>query len=301
MKSPLTGSPNVIPERKVPVRRIISEYAKFGIDVAPYFGKLNAVGVYRCKESGYRFYYPLILGGDSRFYEHFQKFDWYYMPWKWEHDITLPYVHDGDQILEVGCGQGAFLEKLSATRRVSCTGLELNKTAIRENSALTILNETVETHSQANQERYDLVCSYQVLEHIANVRSFIEAQITCLKKGGLLVASVPNNDSFLGRDPFTPLNLPPHHMGLWNTDSLMAIGKEFGLTPIAVEHEPLQEYHFDTYILSKLLRSGRLTARILYRILRIPLLRKPIYRNLMKKRHFIRGHSVLIVLRKPQQ
>ena len=47
---------------------------------------------------------PPTLRGQSTFYEALQRYPWYYVPWKWEHEIAKSYLKDGDQVLEVGCG-----------------------------------------------------------------------------------------------------------------------------------------------------------------------------------------------------
>jgi hypothetical protein len=49
--------------------------------------------------------------------------------------------------------------------------------------------------------------------------------------------AVPNNDSYLGWD-FNNLNVPPHHMGLWNRESLMNIRKYFSVRMKQISYEP---------------------------------------------------------------
>ena len=116
-----------------------------------FFKNRKEIDLYRCNDTGYRYYSPLDLGGDSSFYEHFQKFDWYYMPWKWEHEVSLDYITDGQRLLEVGCGQGAFIEKVTSLKNVTCTGLELNETSARQGNNFAIVNEKIEEHAASSR------------------------------------------------------------------------------------------------------------------------------------------------------
>lgn len=101
-----------------------------------------------------------------------------------------------------------------------------------------------------NYEKYDVVCTFQVLEHIHNVREFIQSMIHCTRKGGKIIISVPNNDAFILKcDSIQTLNRPPHHVGLWNLNSLISLTKLFNLKIDSVALEPLQHYHLD-YVLS---------------------------------------------------
>jgi 2-polyprenyl-3-methyl-5-hydroxy-6-metoxy-1,4-benzoquinol methylase len=150
------------------------------------------------------------------------------------------------KVLEVGCGRGDFLSAIQSSGAIA-TGLELNGTAAREGRerGRDIRLEHIEVHASGHAAEYDVVCSFQVLEHIPNVRSFLEAQIACLRPRGRLIISVPNNDSFLLADNL--LNIPPHHMGLWTEASLRSLTRLFPLKVRTVYLEPLQPFHFDQF------------------------------------------------------
>lgn len=299
--SPLTKSKAIELVKKINKKEIIREYRKkFNIDVSNYFGEINEVSVYRCNKTGYRFFYPFNLGGDSKFYEHFQSFDTYYMPWKWEHEITKKYMKDGIDLLEVGCAHGAFLKKINDLYDTNISiGLELNESAKKINKKWRILNETIQSFSTRNFEKFDLVCSYQVLEHISEVKSFLQANIKCLRRGGKLIISVPNNDSFL-QYADNCLNLPPHHMGLWNEKSLRSLELLFDLKVLDIHFEGLQEYHVENYVSAiyyaryqmKLLRK---IVRKLYKILGIHNGR---IKEINSKRHELIGQTIMVVYEK---
>ena len=54
-------------------------------------------------------------------------------------------------------------------------------------------------------------------------------------------------------DKYHTLNLPPHHAGLWNKNSLKSLGKIFPLELEVLEFEPLEESYdqFINHLLSK--------------------------------------------------
>lgn len=282
--------------KKIPVKKIKRSYKGYHLNLDYIFKSNKYVSVYECNKSKYRFYFPFELAGDSKFYEHFQQYDWYYMPWKWEHEITLGYIKDGYSVLEVGCAHGAFLERISKEFNLTeCVGLELNKSAVTQNDKWKIENETVETTASKFPGHFDLVCSYQVLEHIADVYSFLKASVDCLKIGGELIISVPNNDSFV-KAQFSALNSPPHHMGLWKAESLKYLSNIFPLKLVNVHFEPLQEYHVDSYIGAEYYNS--FTGRVLRKMDKILGRYGKLREKVMAERQNLIGHSIMIVFKK---
>ena len=300
--SPVTGKPEISLEYNIPVSEIINGWknSSMKIDVTDILSSTDTVKVYKCLRTGYRFYYPFDIAGDGTFYEQLQENDWYYMPWKWEHNICADLISENDKVLEVGCGQGAFIKKISAKKKAYCVGLELNKSAVMKTDLFQIRNETVEEFQERHTEMFDLVCSFQVLEHISQVNSFIEAQINLLKPGGLLVIGVPNNNSFLNMGKLELLNLPPHHMGLWDEKSLLELGEWFSLKLRSVHFEPLQPHHFDYYFR---LKAEKFFGKNLYTTLVRRLYKyglKHMYRSYIAQRaESITGHTILTVFQKP--
>ena len=116
------------------------------------------------------------------------------------------------------------------------------------NAGAVLLNDNVQSHSKDNEGIYDVLCMFQVLEHLVPIKEVIQSCLKCLKQGGFLVISVPNNDSFIKKDKLNLLNLPPHHMGRWNEKSLKALGKLFKMKLVESSKEPLQANHFDWFV-----------------------------------------------------
>lgn len=283
----------------IPVNEIINAYKEeFGIDVSKFFNNIEDVKIYECKNTNYSFYYPFNIYGDSDFYQKLQNLEWYYMPWKWEHETTIHLLDKTNKILEVGSGGLGFLKRMKE-HGFDITGLEFNEESIVKANeiGIKVLNETVQNHSIENFEKYDIVCSFQVLEHIAEVHSFLKAQVDCLKPGGKLIISVPNNDSFIRLTNKVLLNKPPHHMGLWNKKSLTSISNLFNIRLDNIYFEPLQEYHLDWY--TNIYIEERINKYKMIRIVFKQMKLIKIYSYFIRKfRKRIHGLSILAVYTK---
>lgn len=245
VKSPLTGSSKIELLNSYSVKILKQRYlGAFKIDISNILKGIENIYKYKCLDSGYVFYYPFNIAGDSFFYEQLERFDWYYMPWKWEHQKSLDFIDKEMKVLEIGCAEGQFLSKVSEMKNAQCVGLELNVDAVKiaVSKGLNVCLDSVEDFSLKNEEKFDIVCSFQVLEHISDVKSFTESMFRCLKKGGKLIIGVPNNDSFLGNID-SILNQPPHHLGLWNETSLLYLGKLLNVLKTEFFYEPPQSYH----------------------------------------------------------
>ncbi len=299
IESPFALGKNAMLIKSIQKSHIISRYKKeLDLDVSHHFSNVEEVLIYKCVHTHYEFYYPYDIYGNAEFYEKLQEFNWYYMPWKWEHQKTLNLLSGNEKILEVGSGGLGFLKRLNQLG-FDVTGLEINKKSIVDAKKLhlNLLEESIEDHSKLNKECYDICCSYQVLEHISSVDSFIQAQIECLKPGGRLIVSVPNNSVFLLSNGGGTLNMPPHHMGLWDNVSLKSLSKIYNLTYEKSYYEPLQEYHvkwFANTFYNQKIKKHPLLVKLFTKFKLNKLLETLIH--LFKKK--IKGHTIMVVYQK---
>lgn len=249
--SPITKNNNVKFIQSIEKERIIKLYSSIGYDVERFFKDIKTIDIYECNETKLRYFHPSNIAGDAKFYEDLDKNTTnYYSNWKWEHDMAIKHVNAGDAILEIGCAYGNFLKKTISKGATKTVGLELNKNAVADavKNGLDVRVEFIEDHAQNNSEMYDMVCSFQVVEHISDLDSFMKASIACLKKGGTLVISVPNNDCYLFKNDLDhTLNLPPHHMGLWTEESLTNIAKIYNLEVTKVYKQPAIKENYGIY------------------------------------------------------
>ncbi|MDZ8055080.1 MAG: class I SAM-dependent methyltransferase [Aulosira sp. ZfuVER01] len=299
IKSPLTNSLNVVLEQEIEVNSIVKGYQDWlQIDVSRYFGELKHIQIYRCNDTGYRFYYPSNLEGDEELYIKLQNFPWYYVDWKWEYEIVSKAILSKDPVLEIGCGRGVFIDKMQQTGAI-CRGLELNESAAKRGreKGLDIFMETIEKHAKNNFGKYDVVISFQVLEHVFNVREFLQSSIEVLKPEGKLIICVPNNDSFVKYAKGWVTNMPPHHMGLWNEESLKSIQNLFPVKVTKVYFEPLSTYDWYYHVHSEIILSfldnrNKILGRIVRRLSRI--IRDPSIALLKIFSKLIHSHSIIV-------
>jgi SAM-dependent methyltransferase len=299
VKSPLVPEGKAIHVRDIAASRIVKGYKAFGIDTASIFSNTKRLSIYRCESSSYEFFQPYGISGDSKFYEKLQGFKWYYMPWKWEHEVALSYLENGQKILEVGCAHGAFLKGANIRFNLpQSIGLELNETAPADEKTFKIINLIIEEFIKDNEALFDVACSFQVLEHVYDVHSFLEAKVRSLKKKGKLLISVPNNESFVGNN-LSVLNMPPHHVGLWNAKSLMYLEKLFPIKLLNIHYEPLQEYHIESHIHAMhYARHSKWASIFMRRLDKLSGRYQKILRQTTLEREKLIGHTIFAVYEK---
>jgi SAM-dependent methyltransferase len=112
---------------------------------------------------------------------------------------------------------------------------------------LSISEESVQEHAENYPGAYDIVCSFQVLEHVVDPRGFLEASVKLLAPGGKLIISTPNARSFL-RHAFNILDMPPHHMTGWSVESYRFLQSILPVKLERVLYEPLADYHIDYFV-----------------------------------------------------
>jgi ubiquinone/menaquinone biosynthesis C-methylase UbiE len=254
-KSPISLNTNTSLVDTFLSKDIISLYdQQLGIDVSRFF-RNDRFYIYKCEDTGYRFYYPEGLDGDGKFYEELQNRlgGDYYHPWKFENQMALDIIKKDDKVLDIGCGIGNFLIR-AKEKAGEIAGLELNEYAVEvcRQKGLPVFNEMIQHHAEKYEGHYDVVCIFQVLEHIYDVKGFLDASLKVLKKGGMLVIGVPNNEPyFLAWDKYCTLNLPPHHMGLWNKEVFEKTSRLLGLSILDIQYDIKGRVTAEAYVRAK--------------------------------------------------
>jgi 2-polyprenyl-3-methyl-5-hydroxy-6-metoxy-1,4-benzoquinol methylase len=290
----------------VPTGEIVRLYRDyFQTDVERFFKGIDKISIYRCPVSQLEFFHPIGLDGDSRFYEELSKGAWYYQTERWENKQSLSFIKSGDRVLEIGSGSGFFGKYLADNvPGADYLGLELNEKAVKDGvaSGIRLIAEDSRTHSIKNSGSYDVVCSFQVFEHVSNIKALYEDAIQLLRPGGYLLVAVPNNDlAFLRRNVMYSkvLNMPPHHVNLFTPNSLSKIGNLMGLKVEKTLKEPLMQLNRDTYLyntVNRLFLGNNFITRAFWK-LKLHFILRPIA-SLFN--NFINGHTVMVVYGKSQ-
>lgn len=105
------------------------------------------------------------------------------------------------KIIDVGCGGGILSESL-ALQKASVTAIDMSPKALqvaREHAQAHQLNinyheSTIELFSETHHAQYDIVTCMELLEHVPDPASTIEACSKVVKPGGLLFFSTINRN-----------------------------------------------------------------------------------------------------------
>lgn len=291
---------------------LIHSYGQKGIDVSAYLPS-SSITLCHCDHCELGFFDP-ICAGDGPFYEQLQTQKWYYQDEKPEYAYAAKLVREGSSLLEVGCGKGAFRAWLPESVRYS--GLEFNDEAVQKarTAGLDVRKQPVEAHADEGR-RYDVVCAFQVLEHVEHPKQFFHACVQALKPGGTLMIAVPAQDSFLAIASNSPLNMPPHHVTRWTDRALTDLAHSEGLHKADIWHEPVadfhKEWHATTLAYHALTRFGlyrprlidnSVRYRLLGRVVRLSTVRRYLVKSALRASpRMAVGHTVILVASKPGQ
>jgi len=296
--NPLTHKNTAHLIREFAVQNIIDDWKKeFGIDVSGELQDNDKMQLYQCEETGFQFFLPTTFAGGENLYAQLQKFDWYYMYEKWEHQVAIDDLKDCQNILEIGAGSGHFI-RLARDSGIQVKGIELNEAAVAAAKREGLPVERVDLEEAANlySGTFDAVCSFQVLEHVSDPREFIEYSVRLLKPGGLLIYCVPNPECFFKYQD-NLLDMPPHHMTRWPKRTFKSLEQIFPIKLEKVRLEPLAKYHQQAYISSYANRcsSSRYCRKIFFNRYALT-----VYDLLLRSglRWFATGHSLYVRFRK---
>jgi 2-polyprenyl-3-methyl-5-hydroxy-6-metoxy-1,4-benzoquinol methylase len=297
--SPLTSSSNIQLIEEIATDALQCQWLNsFGINIATECSGVDTISLYECLDTHLRFFSPDTVVGSASFYAQLQVFDWYYMPHKWEHEVALQDIKPEARVLEVGCGFGDFVEQVHLQRDADVMGIELNAAAVdiaREKGRRVEL-ASIEEIAVREPESYDVVCHFEVLEHVVNPLAFLQDCVRCLKAGGKLLIAVPNMDSFIRHAKGNLLNQPPHHMTQWRPRTFRSLPQYLPIRLQRIAFEPLALYHINWYIGVRIgqFPNIRYAKEIFRRVM------KQLVKPTLKKglRQTVRGHTQYVVFQK---
>lgn len=189
----------------------------------------------RCDRCGLEYFSPKAPG-DQGFYRELMSCI-PYTDERWEFEVVDRRLPPGARVVDLGCGGGAFLRRISG-RVARAVGLDHNAGAIAELQAAGIEAYDVEFASFAELEpgAFDIVCAFHTLEHLPDAAILMGPVVACARPGGSVFVSVPNRDRFRGPG-LEPLDCPPHHVSRWAADHFRFLADRFGLQLVSVAFE----------------------------------------------------------------
>lgn len=127
------------------------------------------------------------------------------------------------QILDVGCGAGTSFPVLSDFGQIF--GVDKSEEAIKfcRNAGYFVLKKGEANSLPFTDEKFDLVASLDLLEHIKDDRGALSELFRVCRKGGWLVVTVPAFPFLWGEN-----DLATHHLRRYRKDELMKKIEEAG-------------------------------------------------------------------------
>jgi SAM-dependent methyltransferase len=128
------------------------------------------------------------------------------------------------RILEIGCAEGTLGRAIKATHAVVYDGVELSQD--REHARLKLDRVFPTSASQIESAPYDLIASFHVLEHIAELGPELQAWRRLLAPGGQVLIEVPHGAGH----PLLTSDRNPEHLHQFTPSSLAMLLANQGFT-----------------------------------------------------------------------
>lgn len=151
-------------------------------------------------------------------------------------DRVAAFIPQGGSVLDVGCGRGDFLRYVHKTRPdARLTGIDFSP---NQDETIRFLQGDIISLDIA--ERFDVVVSLSVIEHVPNCVAFSRRMAELTRPGGFTIVNTPNEASILyglgraGRSMGIPLAFnrlySRHHLHHFTPKSLRTLLEACGLT-----------------------------------------------------------------------
>jgi SAM-dependent methyltransferase len=193
--------------------------------------------LYKCNDCKLEFSDPL-LEGNSEFYNELSKIEGYYPQRRWEWDaaenLIKEFVKKNEnrvtRLIDVGCGDGKFLKKISSINFVDPIGLDFASDSIRKclEQNLSAYCCDLNTAKKILKGKVSVITAFHVLEHIADPLKFIFECGNLLEEDGILILATPYSPMSIEENWHDPLNHPPHHLSRWNNCSYISLANKSG-------------------------------------------------------------------------
>lgn len=251
-ESPLAPQSPVDLLRTIDAASIVRQWGALGYDASYFFRDIPDINLYRCRQSQLQFYHPCPIG-DEQFYAAIGKRPWYYSGEKWEFLQAIAAVKRAGltTVMEIGCGDGKFLRQAAAAG-LDAAGLDMNAEAVSvaRGTGLRASSMTV-AEAASKGIQYDVVCAFQVLEHVADPAAFLADMVRLAKPNGMVILCTPDGDGWLG-DRLQLLDVPPHHSLRWGRAAYQYLTTMLPLHVESIVTEPLTRSHSRAWAIATL-------------------------------------------------
>jgi 2-polyprenyl-3-methyl-5-hydroxy-6-metoxy-1,4-benzoquinol methylase len=149
------------------------------------------------------------------------------------------HISNQTRVLEVGSANGNFLQKF---KEVGCEilGVEPSREACKtaQLSGIPTLNCDLDSVQLDESEGWDLIMSFDTLEHVENPISFFQRTKSILRSGGYLYVEVPDTHGVVGDVTASCGNeINPAHIRHFTTTGLLRLSERVGLSVVHLSHQ----------------------------------------------------------------
>jgi 2-polyprenyl-3-methyl-5-hydroxy-6-metoxy-1,4-benzoquinol methylase len=162
-------------------------------------------------------------------------------------DIS-PYLTANTSLLEVGASAGQFLSHVK-DKVALVNAIELDKACcafMQKELGIEAESEFLSASTFARNS-YDIVCAFQVMEHVVDPVEFLQDLIRVTKKGGVIFIEVPNlHDPLLtvwNIEPYKKFFYHSAHLHYFTDESLKKVASDAGLVPDQIKVNFTQDYN----------------------------------------------------------
>ena len=114
----------------------------------------------------------------------------------WRKYLLEEYISNSSIILDIGCGEGIYLEYLSKRiPKENLIGTDVSMIRVnRVNEKGFLCKKVQDNKLPFNDSKFDLIIFFEVIEHIASnqIEILLKEFVRVLKNGGIVIGSTPN-------------------------------------------------------------------------------------------------------------
>jgi len=156
-------------------------------------------------------------------------------------EMILDSLNSQSRVLDVGCGNGDFLNRVRQFCHCSVNGVDFSENAVlcaKKQYGLEVFQGDV-LSAPFEINSFDLITCFSCIEHIPNPSQVVKRMFTLCKPSGWLFIKTPNYNSFaakLFKDKWYHLDCP-RHLYIFSPSTIKALLGKAGFETVKIGYE----------------------------------------------------------------